>query len=440
MGLLKREAPNSEKVLRRILHQDEIWYWDPTSNEIDKTTNKRIKKEQKREKKERAKTEKRHKKDQEKAEKKMKKGGRAEPSASRKALATSDDAFWRKAEINRALTKSDEITLGNPTEAIEQTLGIKFVDKNKSKAKSQALHQSLSLPRVFRKKGNQSSASSSSSSEDDTDSDDSMHTVPRAVNKLRLVLRHGTKSSSSSTNTISSTTTTTSFFDSSTLSGSACSSPTSSATNTPISSPRPMNDGASSPVISPRSPTSDVTCSPATSPRLTASSPRLPTCSPRSPTSDSTSSPMSSPRLTTTPAAQTVSPRGNRPLRVQLDAGLRRSLQTGAVSPVFSNGPTYSPRNGPNDPASPRTDPENNAPSSPISLRARCPTPLSIEQEEPASDDELELQSIGELTDDSADEEGAGFWVRERMHRFPSSRIPPTPYFDMILRSFDDCL
>jgi hypothetical protein len=42
-----------------------------------------------------------------------------------------DDACWRKAEINRAMTKSDEITLGNPTEAIEQTLGIKFIAKSK---------------------------------------------------------------------------------------------------------------------------------------------------------------------------------------------------------------------------------------------------------------------------------------------------------------------
>jgi hypothetical protein len=92
--ILQREAPNSEKVLRRILHQDEIWYWDPSSNEIDKITSQRTKKELKREKKQRAKTEKRQKKEQ-KTEKKMKKGRHAEPSASRKALATSGKYLLR---------------------------------------------------------------------------------------------------------------------------------------------------------------------------------------------------------------------------------------------------------------------------------------------------------------------------------------------------------
>jgi len=98
----------------------------------------------------------------------------------------------------------------------------------------------------------------------------------------------------------------------------------------------------------------------------------------------------------------------------------------------------YSPNSpGPNDHiTSPRTavgDEHTNDVASP-----RCPTPVSLEPEIITSDGELELKSIDELTDDSSGE-GTGFWVRERIYRPPSSRIPPTPYFDLILKSFDDC-
>ena len=72
----QRDAHDSEKVLRRILCEDEIWYWDPTSNVVDK---KRIKKD----KKERKEIIKRG-KDQD-----MRENGHAEPNASRRALATS---------------------------------------------------------------------------------------------------------------------------------------------------------------------------------------------------------------------------------------------------------------------------------------------------------------------------------------------------------------
>lgn len=76
----QKPAPNSEKVLRRILNEDEIWYWDPTTNVVDKRANKRIKKDKK-EKKDRkeCKNEKREKE----------KNRQLEVNKNRKALTTS---------------------------------------------------------------------------------------------------------------------------------------------------------------------------------------------------------------------------------------------------------------------------------------------------------------------------------------------------------------
>jgi hypothetical protein len=312
-----------------------------------------------------------------------------------------DDICWRKAEINRTSTKRDDaITLGNPTEAIENTLGIKFVDKKQAKLKTYPLHHSISFTNVFRRSKDSSSSASSDSSDSDSDSDDTRHSMPRRINRLRLIsLRHGNKpptspsttsapatyvptpspsTTSSHAATSSSSTTsscsTTSPLDS-TLSASTCSSTTSSANNSPLTSPR----------------------SPAASPRANAAV-QSPAASPR------THSPTASPRHTTA--------------RMKLN-GLRKNLH----NPITVLG---GPTNGPN------------CHSDAIIEVTKCPTPLSMEPDGATSNDELELRSIDELTDDSSNE--SGFWVRERFHRPPSSRIAPTPYFDMILKSFDECL
>jgi Flp pilus assembly protein TadB len=82
-----RETPDSEKVLRRMLQPDgEIWYWDPSSNVVDKRAAKRPKKDEKKEKRSEKKLEKQLRKEEKKRQKQER---QAEYSNNRKALTTS---------------------------------------------------------------------------------------------------------------------------------------------------------------------------------------------------------------------------------------------------------------------------------------------------------------------------------------------------------------
>jgi hypothetical protein len=91
----QRTAPNSEKVLRRILHEDEIWYWDPATNVVEKRASKHSKKDNKKELRDRRRKEKKEMKEQEKKEqekkerKETKKARQGQANANRKTLTTS---------------------------------------------------------------------------------------------------------------------------------------------------------------------------------------------------------------------------------------------------------------------------------------------------------------------------------------------------------------